>query len=151
MWAILRVWTLINIPDNVITADTGTGGDTRVKVCFTLSRSRPATPGSGSDPYHGDHETKPRHQNWQTALIWEHWDGSLLGLLILSLAIIQATQHSWERWRAQANETWGDAAHWYSNLIVRRRQTRTETIQIEISKLESSLLEICLSLRMTTS
>ena len=151
MWAILRVWTLINIPDNVITADTGTGGDTRVKVCFTLSRSRPATPGSGSDPYHGDHETKPRHQNLLTALIWENWDGSLLGLLILSLAIIQATQHSWERWRARANETWGDAAHWYSNLIVRRRQTRTETIQIEISKLESSLLEICLSLRMTTS
>ena len=56
MWAILRVWTLINIPDNVITADTGTGGDTRVKVCFTLSRSRLAT------------------RIWVWSISWGPWD-----------------------------------------------------------------------------
>ena len=148
MWAILRVWALINIPDNVITADTGTGGDTRVRVRFTLSRS----PGSRIWVWsisRGPGATKPRHQNLQTALIWEHCEGSLLGLLILSPDSSNPgnTTFMW----AEANETSGDAAHWYPDQIVRRRQTRTETIQIEISKPKSSLPEICLSLRMTTS
>ena len=128
MRAILRVWTLINIPDNVITADTGT----EVLGSRLASHYPEAAQDPGSDPYHGDHETKPRHQNLQTALIWEHCEaGRLLrGLLILSpAAIIQATQHS--MW-AEANEN--------CSLILRSDREnetdsdeRPETIQIEIS------------------
>lgn len=145
MRAILRVWTLINIPDNVITADTGT----------EVSGSRLAShypeaaqdPGSESDPYHGDHETKPRHQNLQTALIWEHCEagGDYYGdyWSYHRPAIIQATQHS--MWASEANETLGDSAHWYSDPIVRMRQTVTRDLRQ--SKLKSQT-EIVITLSM---
>ena len=138
MRAILPVWTLINIPDNVITADTGT----EVPGSRLASHYPEAAqdPGSGSDPYHGDHETKPRHQNLQTAMIWEHceargdyyWDYWSYH----RAAIIQATQHNIQcKMRAAANETQADAAHWYSHLIVRIRQTMTRDLRQ--SKLKS--------------
>ena len=147
MRAILRVWTLINIPDNVITADTGT----EVLGSRLASHYPEAAqdPGSESDPYHGDHETKPRHQNLQTALIWEHCEagGDYYGdyWSYHRAAIIQATQHSmWEEanetlltdtqirsweWDRQWRETW-DNPNWNH-------------------KLKSSLQ--CLCLRMTSS
>ena len=128
MWAILRVWTLINIPDNVITADTGTGGDTRVKVRFTLSRSRPGSRIWVWSISRAPGVTKPRHQNLQTALIWEHCEGSLLlGLLILSPD--SSNPGNTTLMRAGANETWGNPAHWYSDLIVRRQGLRQSKLK----------------------